>query len=221
MKPEDLLAPPPNLPEPLREYAALAATEPGRRVLSWVVGGLLALAFLAFLAAGANKPADPQLGAPSTTTTTLVPKPSRIPGYDEVRFAVVPATALTTTGSPPATTPFCAAAADTPDQQAKGLMNRTDLAGYDGMLFRFPADTDTAFHMKNTKIPLTLSWFDGLGRYLGSVDMTPCPAKARTCPEYRAPGGVKFRYALETQQGGTARLGITAGSAIVAAGGCG
>jgi len=228
VKPEDLLAAPANLPEPLRDYLSRASTESGRRVLNWVVGILLALAFFAFLAVGANRPANPSLGAVSTTTTTLPAKASRMAGFNEVRFYVSQfagfvggaGSGATSASGPPVGRPFCGVLADTPQQQATGLMNQKDLAGYDAMVFRFGADTNTSFFMKDTKIPLTLAWFDNQGRFLASVDMVPCPARVRNCPQYAPPGSIRFRYALEVAQGGLSKLGIGAGSTIALAGGC-
>jgi uncharacterized membrane protein (UPF0127 family) len=219
---DSLLEPPPNLPEPVRGYLVRAATEPGRRVLNWVVGTLLVVAFFAFIAVGANGPANPRLGTPSTTVTTLAPKPSRIAGFNEVRFFVSQAAPGSpfTTGPAPAGRPFCGVLADTPQLQAQGLMNRNDLANYDGMFFTFPADTNVGFFMKNTRFALTLAWFDNQGRFLGSVDMPPCPARVTNCPTYSPPGGIRFRYGLEVAQGGLSRLGVGAGSTVSLAGGC-
>jgi uncharacterized membrane protein (UPF0127 family) len=219
VKPEDLLAAPANLPEPLRDYVERASTETGRRVLNWVVGVLLALAFFAFLAVGANRPANPSLGAVSTTTTTLAAKAARIAGFNEVRFYVSQFAGFAGSSTPTGR-PFCGVLADTPQQQATGLMNQKDLAGYDAMVFRFGADTTTSFFMKDTKIPLTLAWFDNQGRFLASVDMVPCPARVRNCPQYAPPGSVRFRYALEVAQGGLSKLGIGAGSTVALSGGC-
>lgn len=48
-----------SLPPALRRPLSFFATDRGRRVLWWVLGIMLALTFLAFLAVGANRPADP------------------------------------------------------------------------------------------------------------------------------------------------------------------
>jgi len=79
---------PDNLPPKVREYIEPLQTEKGRSFLNYVVGGLAFLSFLAFLAAGAGTPSDPVLGAPTTTTTLPPPKPSRIPGFNEIHIAV-------------------------------------------------------------------------------------------------------------------------------------
>lgn len=50
---------PESLPPVLGRLLSFLATETGRRVLWWVLGIMVALTFLAFLAVGANRPADP------------------------------------------------------------------------------------------------------------------------------------------------------------------
>jgi uncharacterized membrane protein (UPF0127 family) len=215
VKPDDLLELPEGLPPRVRQYLEPFQDPERRRVLNAVVFGLIAVGLLLFLVVGASTPADPQLGAPSTTTTLPPPKPARIPGYNEIYFAV-----SQFPGVPSSTHKFCGIHAATPDQQARGLMGRRDLAGYDAMVFTFPADTDGKFYMKNTPMPLTVAFFDSAGRFLGSVDMPPCPTRVRKCPEYGPPAGFKYRTALEVQQGGLSRLGAGAGSTLVAGGGC-
>jgi uncharacterized membrane protein (UPF0127 family) len=211
---EPLVPLPEGLPPRLRQYLEPLTTERGRSKLNWVVGVLAALTFLAFLGIGADTPANPQLGAPTTTTSLPAPKPSRIAGFDEVFFQ------LTQFGGQPGSSKhFCGVRAATPEQQAKGLMGRKDLAGYDAMVFTFASDTDTPFYMKGVTVPLSIAFFDSAGRFLGSLDMQPCP-KIRNCPLYSLPGGFKYRTAIEVAQGGLARLGAGGGSTLSAGGGC-
>jgi len=91
-------------------------------------------------------------------------------------------------------------------------MGRTDLGGYDGMLFRFDDDVQSGFYMKDTLIPLSIAWFDSDGRFVSSADMPPC-GDLPECPTY-APGK-PYRYALEVVQGGLPELGIAAGTRLV------
>ena len=71
-------------------------------------------------------------------------------------------------------------------QQNQGLMNRTDLAGYDAMLFQFlGADRRPQFYMKDTLIPLSIAWFDANGHFVSAADMSPC-GTALVCPLYAA-----------------------------------
>jgi uncharacterized membrane protein (UPF0127 family) len=215
VKPEDLLELPEGLPPRLRAYVEPFQAPERRRWLEWGVGALAVLSFLAFLAVGANSPANPSLGAPSTTTTLPPPKPSRIAGFPEIYFAVTQIAGL-----PGSTRHFCGVQAATPQQQAQGLQARRDLANYDGMVFTFAADTDQKFWMKGVVMPLTVGFFDSAGRFLGSVDMAPCPARIRKCPLYGPPTTVKYRSALEVQQGGLNRLGVGPGATMAAGGGC-
>jgi len=112
---------------------------------------------------------------------------------------------------------LCAILAATADQQARGLMKRTDLAGHAGMLFVFPADTNVSFYMRNTPMPLSIAWFDATGKWVSQTDMAPCADKPN-CPTYAA--GRAYRYALEVPQGGLSGLGVGPGSSISTGGGC-
>lgn len=204
---------PAGLPPRLREYIEPLATERGRSLLNYVIGALAFLSFLAFLAAGASTPADPILGAPTTTTTLPPPKPSRIPGFNEIHIAVVQFGGFASSARH-----FCGVHADTPDQKVKGLQGRTDLAGYDAMVFTFPEDTEQPFTMRGTRMNIQAGFFAADGRFLGGTDMVPC--RVRRCPTYAAPNNQKFRFVLETQEGGLGKLGITPGSTVTVGGGC-
>ncbi|MGH9225051.1 MAG: DUF192 domain-containing protein [Acidimicrobiales bacterium] len=171
---------------------------PGPRAQQWMIVLLLITAFVSLIVKGANGPADP-----SFRTARRVP----LPGFGEIAYRV--------SGTEQGTR--CALLAQTAQQQAQGLMNQRDLAGYDGMLFAFPADTSTAFFMKDTPLPLTIAWFDTGGRLIGSTDMEPCLDRA-DCPIHAAPR--PFRYALEVPKGGLATLSIGAGSVISVGGPC-
>lgn len=212
---DPLLDLPEGLPPKLREYIEPFQTEPRRTWLNYGVGTLAFLSFITFLAEGADKPLNPALGA-ATTTTTLPPvKASRVKGFDEIHFAIAP---FGGSRLPNSTKHFCGMHAATPEQMSKGLMNRNDLANYDGMVFTFTSDVTTPFFMKNTRIPLTVAFFDAHGNFIGAVDMKPC--RIRRCPEYGPPGGAAYRTALEVKEGDLGRLGITPGSTITAGGGC-
>lgn len=96
-------------------------------------------------------------------------------------------------------------------------MNRTDLAGYDGMLFQFGQPTTVEFYMKNTLIPLSIAWFDASGHFVSSTDMTPCRTQDN-CQLYAAVSA--YTDALEVSEGGLGRLGIGTGSSLTVGGGC-
>ncbi len=112
----------------------------------------------------------------------------------------------------------CALLADTPEQHARGLMERTDLGGYDGMLFRLSADSTGGFYMKNTPLPLSIAWFDAAGRFVSSADMEPCLDRIE-CPTHYATA--PYRFALEVEQGGLAGQGIGPGAQLQLGGACG
>jgi uncharacterized protein len=188
------------------------------RLLRWAVAGLLLGGLLALAARGADGPADPYLRAASgsatvgsATASSLPPSTASVrtplPGFTEIAFRVLPGPGLT----------HCALLADTPAARQRGLMGRHDLAGYDGMLFVFQADTTETFFMRDTPIPLSIAWFDANGRFVGATDMTPCLERAN-CPTYTAPRA--YRRALETPRGGLGALGIGAGSQVMVGGAC-
>lgn len=175
--------------------------DPGRRrtVVRWVVGLVVVAALLTLFLVGANRPADPH----------LLPNLSRpqVPGFGEIGYRIDKTTA----------SERCALLAATTAQQQQGLMNRSDLAGHDGMLFRFPADTRVGFYMQDTLIPLSIAWFDSRGNFVSSTDMEPCLDKV-DCPNYYA--ARPYRYALEVGKGDLGSLGIGPGSHLTVGGAC-
>ncbi|AEB11503.1 DUF192 domain-containing protein [Marinithermus hydrothermalis] len=100
--------------------------------------------------------------------------------------------------------------ADTPERWARGLMFRDSLPEDRGMVFLFPRTTDTGFWMKNTRIPLSIAFFDGEGVILRIMDMEPCLADP--CPVYTP--GVAYRGALEVNQGWFERHGVREGDYV-------
>jgi uncharacterized membrane protein (UPF0127 family) len=175
------------------------------RVLFWS-GALLAVAALTtFVLLGANRPADPKLLEAGGTPVS---------GFGEVAFRI-----RAGPGGPGGeAAERCALLAETSKQHERGLMGRTDLAGYDGMLFRFSADTSTGFYMKDTLIPLSIAWFDAEGFFVSATDMEPCPDDVG-CPTFGA--AAPYRYALEVAKGGLPALGIGPGAQLVVGGACG
>ena len=179
----------------LDAVTAALETKWGVRLLHWAVVALLAGGLAACVATGANGPADPRLEGAQP----------RIPGFGEVAFTVRPA------GGPAQSSgPYCALLAETSAQVQRGLMGRQDLAGYDGMVFRFSEDNTSGFYMRNVPVPLTVAWFDAGGRFVSSTDMDPCPDQ--DCPTYHAAG--PYRFALEVLKGGLGRLAAGPGSTM-------
>lgn len=185
-----------------------------RRALNWGVPVLVALALFAFVLQGAGRPPDPsfrELGVGTTDTAVDGTGRTKVPGFGEITFRV-DATGVLFGGGGSVSAARCALLAATAEQQNLGLMNRTDLAGYDGMLFRFDDLVQSGFFMKDTLIPLSIAWFDGQGRLVSTADMEPC-GDAPECPTYNAEAA--YRYALEVPKGGLAGLGIVPGTRLV------
>jgi uncharacterized membrane protein (UPF0127 family) len=136
----------------------------------------------------------------------------RVPGFDEVAFEV-------SGGGPTSAgvTRHCALLASTTPQRDQGLMFRHDLAGYDGVIFKWTAPTTEQFWMKNTLLALSIAWFDQSGRFISSADMAPCPKDAN-CPLYGAAG--PYTTAIEVMKGHLAGLGIGPSSSIAMGGSC-
>ncbi len=100
--------------------------------------------------------------------------------------------------------------ADTPEERATGLMNRTSLAPEAGMAFLWPAATRGSFWMKNTLIPLSIAFWDEGGRIVAILDMEPCRADA--CPSYDP--GVPFAGAVEVRRGFFAEHAVQVGDRV-------
>jgi uncharacterized membrane protein (UPF0127 family) len=111
----------------------------------------------------------------------------------------------------------CVMVAASAEQRQRGLMEVTELGGYEGMLFVWDTDTAGPFYMRNTPTPLSIAWFDASGAFVSAADMEPC-ADVADCPLY-APEG-PYRFALEVPQGDLAVLGVGPGSRLSAGGGC-
>jgi uncharacterized membrane protein (UPF0127 family) len=166
-----------------------------------IIGGLVALAAAVaiwFLVQGANRPADPYFHA-------------TVAGFDEQAFSIETG-GVAGTGSG-----RCALLATTDEQLSRGLMGRRDLAGYDGMIFRFATEAMRSFTMRGTLIPLSIAWFDSGGNLVDQAEMMPCPDRV-SCPDYSA--NRPYRYALEVVRGGLRELGVGPGAHISFGTGC-
>ena len=99
----------------------------------------------------------------------------------------------------------------TPEEQARGLMFRRELAEMQGMLFDFHREQPTSFWMKNTYISLDMIFIRRDGRILRIVENT-VPLSEDLVP---ADGPVSVRAVLEVIAGTTKKLGITAGDRVI------
>ena len=124
---------------------------------------------------------------------------------------------VVTPGSRRSPAEHCSLVAATDAQKGRGLMTRRDLGGYASMVFPYDADVDARFYNRNVPMALTVAFFDGAGRWLGSDDLEPCP-DMEGCPTIGAPA--PFRYAVEVEKGGLDALGLGPGSQIAFVPGC-
>jgi uncharacterized protein len=124
-------------------------------------------------------------------------------GFGRTTLELITADAATTVRVP-------AYDAATPPSRSRGLMDRDSLREDAGMVFRFPGQRQGGFWMKNTKIPLSIAYFDGDGRIVAIMDMEPCTADP--CPTYDP--GVPYSGALEVNQGFFERHGIAEGDTV-------
>jgi uncharacterized protein len=93
----------------------------------------------------------------------------------------------------------------------RGLSKRTELPAGTGMVFLFPGDSQAAFWMKDTLVPLQIAFVSGDGRVVGLFEMPPC--RADPCPTY-APTR-PYRYAVELPSGAFTAAGIREGDRVV------
>lgn len=97
--------------------------------------------------------------------------------------------------------------AKTPDQRAKGYMERKKIPDGTGMLFIFEKDQILSFWMKNTPHPLSIAYIDSKGTIRDIFDMTPYSLSSieSTC---------SVRYALEVPQGWFKKNNINPGDKV-------
>jgi uncharacterized membrane protein (UPF0127 family) len=85
--------------------------------------------------------------------------------------------------------------ADTPSARERGLMDRSSLSENTGMLFIFDTPQILSFWMKNTKVPLSIGFFDAQRHLLEIIDMALPDPQATQLPIYRSSS--LAQYALE------------------------
>lgn len=99
--------------------------------------------------------------------------------------------------------------ADEPDEQAKGLMDRTALGEERGMLFVFPSEEERSFWMKDTLIPLSIAYIDAEGHI---VDLQDMKALDDDLPHYVS--AEPAQYALEVNRGFFDERGVEVGNRV-------
>lgn len=95
----------------------------------------------------------------------------------------------------------------TPEQQAVGMMMRTEMGTNEGMLFVNRDSTRRCFWMRNTLLPLSIAFITDDGTIVNIAEMQPRSDESHcsTAP---------VRYALEMNKGWFAKRGLAAGTRI-------
>jgi hypothetical protein len=94
--------------------------------------------------------------------------------------------------------------AQTPSQQATGMMFRTEMGANEGMLFVNEDRGMRCFWMRNTLIPLTIAFIADDGTIVNLADMQPRSDESHC-------SAAPVRFALEMRQGWFAQRGLKAG----------
>jgi hypothetical protein len=97
--------------------------------------------------------------------------------------------------------------AATPDSRSFGLMQRESMPNQHGMLFVFPVAARHCMWMRNTRLPLSVAFLDGMGRIINIEDMQP-QTEDNHCAAKPA------HYALEMNLGWFKERSLEAGYAL-------
>ena len=102
---------------------------------------------------------------------------------------------------------FAVELADTPEAQNRGLMFRTELDDFAGMIFPSDPPQVRSFWMKHTSIPLSIAFIDKLGRVVHLAELKPNETKPVSSE-------VPAMYALEMRAGWFAERAVGIGQPI-------
>lgn len=152
------------------------------------------LATLALVACNASAPSDAIAQRPAADASAMSP----------AGLALVPLT-IQSKGK---THRFTVEVAGTPQEQAQGLMFRTELAPDAGMIFPFPSLKPASFWMKNTVIPLDIIFVRADGR-IESIAANTVPYSLDAVSSDGPVAAV-----LELAGGRAAELGIEPGDTV-------
>ena len=142
---------------------------------------------------------SPQAAENAPTPAAAQPAVHPISGLE-----VIPLT-ITTLGK---TLNFRVEVAKTPQEQAKGLMFRTEMGANEGMLFPYDQPRVLSFWMKNTVLSLDLVFIDEQHRIINVAENATPYSEASIMSD--APGVA----VLELNGGRTRELGIVAGNKV-------
>lgn len=115
--------------------------------------------------------------------------------------------------------PLLVELADTPAQQARGLMQRESLDEYAGMLFRYNHERPgySGFWMYQTLLPLDIAYLDKEGHVVKTFTMRPCRSDDPSqCKSYSP--GKPYWHVLEMNAGFFSEHGIRLGDKVYLAG---
>jgi uncharacterized membrane protein (UPF0127 family) len=101
----------------------------------------------------------------------------------------------------------------TPEELARGLMNRLSLPRDSGMLFIYEEEQPLSFWMKNTLIPLDILFLDARGVVVDVQTMHPQPGVTDALLQ-RYPSAAPAQYAIEMNAGLAAEYGIEPGDQV-------
>ena len=124
--------------------------------------------------------------------------------YREVRFTVTPPKAVRR-GKPRKVFEGCAMLALKVAEHAQGMMQRTNFAGYDAMIFHFGVPSNDGFWMKTVPMDLSIAWTDEKGLVVGAAFMKR-EGNCDNCPIYGP--NATYRTAIEVAPRGLARVGL-------------
>jgi hypothetical protein len=103
--------------------------------------------------------------------------------------------------------------ANSSEEQAMGLMFRTNLPDDRGMLFNFQPAKPVQFWMKNTLIPLDMIFlYRGKIKYI-ATDVPPC--QGDPCPIYGPDSSTNIDQVIELRAGRSAELRLKVGSSLI------
>jgi uncharacterized membrane protein (UPF0127 family) len=97
--------------------------------------------------------------------------------------------------------------AKTPEERAKGLMERKHLGKDEGMFFLFEEEGYHGFWMKDTLIPLSIAFIDKGGHIVKIAEMKPLALEHHSPPQ-------PILYALEMNKGWFSAHGIKEGDVV-------
>lgn len=146
-----------------------------------------------------------KLPAPPNFTPSPPPEPSSFPARLSVHI-----------NTPQGKVSYSAEVAISATERSLGLMYRTSLPPYNGMLFVFQEDSQYGFWMKNCEISLDMIFIDKDKRIVDIIPNVPT-CKSIDPTQQNCPGYIPknhYRYVLEVNAGSTATNNIVIGQEV-------